>query len=37
MNTGAVLKHGDGQGTKSFKQYMSQVPIFKKWGEDDHE
>ena len=37
MNTGEVIKHGDGQGTKSFKQYMSQVPIFKKWGEDDHE
>ena len=37
MNTGEIIKHGDGQGTKSFKQYMSQVPIFKKWGEDDHE
>ena len=34
METGKVIKQGDGQGTKTFKEYMSQVPIFKKWGED---
>lgn len=33
MSTGEVIKQGDGQGTKTWKQYMSQVPIFKKWGE----
>ena len=37
METGEVIKHGDGQGTKTWKQYMSQVPVFKKWGEDKDE
>lgn len=37
METGEVLKQGDGQGTKTWKEYMSQVPVFKKWGEDSNE
>lgn len=37
LETGEVIKQGDGQGTKTFREYLSQVPLFKRWGEDADE